>query len=110
MSAGMGIRKKTANEYRYTAAGILGVMMLVIVLLSSSYISLEAGHNCNGEQCPICACVRICENILKQAGNGITAAVVIFAFLRILLCVSAFVLFSTLVKNTLISEKVRMNN
>ena len=37
------------------ATGIMALMMLVVVLFSFFYIAVEAGHDCRGENCPICA-------------------------------------------------------
>lgn len=89
-------------------AGIMVIMLLAIVLFSAFYIAAEADHDCTGDDCPICACIQQCENILNQVGDGAArvsmAAPVIFLLL--------FVLFpaQSIPQETLISRKVRLNN
>ncbi|MCR5255510.1 MAG: hypothetical protein K6D96_06215 [Acetatifactor sp.] len=91
------------------AAGIMAMMMLVIVLFSISFIAAEADHDCSGDDCPICAGIRFCENTLEQISNG--AAVQSVAVIpATLLCIS--ILFSVCVRkqNTPVSLRVRLNN
>ena len=35
-------------------AGKRALLMVVLLLFSSAYVLLEAGHDCTGEDCPIC--------------------------------------------------------
>lgn len=99
---------KASGIIRITA-GIMGLMMLVIVLFSAFYIAAETDHDCTGEDCPVCACIQLCESTLRGISDGISvASSVIIPFLFIL---SAAALFVTAVpSDTLISRKVRMNN
>ncbi|MBQ7562497.1 MAG: hypothetical protein IJT16_00740 [Lachnospiraceae bacterium] len=102
------MRDSGISNTRRIAAGIVGVMMLVVVLFSASYIAAEADHDCAGDDCPVCVCIQLCENILNQVGDVATrvsiAAPVVFLLL--------FVLFSvySIPQETLISKKVRLNN
>ena len=103
------MRSSDAGKAKRIAAGIISLMMLIIVVLSAAYITAEAGHDCTGECCPICAGIRNCENTLRQAGDSIplqTAAIVpvLFSFLS----VSAVA--SILLHETPVSRKVRLNN
>ena len=54
---------------RRISAGIAGVLMLVFVLFSVFFIAHEAHHDCTGEDCPVCAAIRLCERILCCAGT-----------------------------------------
>ena len=91
------------------AAGIMGIMLLVIVLFSSFYLAAEADHDCTGEDCPICACIQKCENTLRGIGDGtaIQSAAVIPVLFILLFSVLFVAEFS---RETLVSRKVRLNN
>ena len=91
------------------AAGIMALMMFVIVLFSVSFIAAEADHDCCGDDCPICACIHLCENTLEQIGSGVAtqAAVIIPA---ILFCISILLSVCVCRQETPVSRKVRLNN
>ena len=91
------------------AAGIMGLMMLILVLFSAFYIAAEADHDCCGEGCPICACIHQCEKTLRGIGDGtaVQCATIVPAIL--ILFAAAFVI-PAVFRDTLISRKVRLNN
>ena len=93
---------------RRVAAGIAGFLMLVFVLLTVFFIAHEAHHDCTGEDCPVCAAIRLCEGVLRFAGAGGAPR---FSFLPVLLVLTAapFVLHG-IARITPVSFKVRMNN
>lgn len=91
------------------AAGIMGIMLLVIVLFSSFYIAVEADHHCTGEDCPICACIQQCENTLRGIGDGTAAqSSAVIPVIFILFFSALFV--AEFSQETLVSQKVRLNN
>jgi len=91
-----------------SVAGILAIMMLSVLLFSSIYIAHEAEHDCSGDDCPICACIRQCENVLR--GTGKTYAVST-SLLPLFIVFSAFVFtVCLLVLDTPVSKKIRLNN
>lgn len=102
------MRDSGISNTRRIAAGIVGVMMLVVVLLSASYIAAEADHDCTGDDCPICVCIQQCENILNQVGGVATQVSIVAPVVFLLL----FMLFSvySISQETLVSKKVRLNN
>ncbi len=97
------------TKYKRIAAGIAGMLMLLIMLFSAFYIVSEADHDCTGEDCPVCACIRECENTLRQPGDGseahLAATVPVF-----FLFVSALLSESDPASETPVSRKVRLNN
>lgn len=98
----------TAKAKRF-AAGVMGLMMLVIALFSAFYIAAEAGHDCTGEDCPVCACVQQCEKTLH--GIGVPASAVLSFIIPILFILILAGLFSAgLPQGTLVSRKVRLND
>ena len=93
---------------RITAAA-MGILLLAVILFSSVYIAAETGHDCTGDDCPICACIQICENAINQIVSGAvnTASTWVPAAFLIL---SAVLLGCPAVSETLISNKIRLNN
>lgn len=96
------------NFKRITAWVAISAIVLVL-LFSVCYIVEHADHECTGEDCPICLVMEQCGNNLKTVGTAIMIA-----------CV-AVVLFTSLQENkhyqtsmfpcnSLISQKIRMNN
>ena len=57
----------------------MGLMLLVFVLFSAFCIAAEADHDCCGEDCPICACIQMCENTLRgnKSGTAVQVSVLI---------------------------------
>lgn len=103
------MENSSISRLKEVAAGIIGMMLIIVMLFSAFYISIETHHDCTGEDCPICAQVQMCENTLHKIGGGIAflIAVIISAFFMID-CASVFIV--DLLQATPISTKVRMNN
>lgn len=90
-------------------AGVVGIMMFFIVMFSVFYMAAEAGHECDEDNCPICACIQQCQDILHRLDNGVVPPVT-FA-LAIALSLIAVLFFSCdITHKTLISKKVQLNN
>ena len=98
------------NSKKKIAAGIIATMMLLYIVFSTFFISLEANHKCdNEENCPICVCMQICQNTLHQISDFTAVAVV--SFVPVLLCFGvSFVISDNLVKETPVSYKIRLND
>ena len=56
---------------------ILAVMLMGCLLCATSAVALEGGHDCCGEDCPVCALINLCENVIKSL--GVVLAVVLSA-------------------------------
>ena len=98
-----------SEKVRRTAAGVMGIMMLVIVLLSALCIAAEADHDCTGEDCLICACVQRCENTLCGIGEGKSSqSSALVPVLCVLILAALFV--AELPQETLVSGKIRLND
>ncbi len=103
------MRNSNASKVLRITAGIMGLMMLFIVLFSAFYVAAEAGHDCSGEECPICSCIQYCENTLCGIGGGTTAQIsFIIPVLFILLIAGIFT--AAVPQESLVSRKVRLNN
>ena len=87
----------------------LGVILVLSLLLSLSFVAFEAHHDCEGEDCPICICLEECVNTIKGFCDSLPILSAFAAvFCAAVLC--SFVLSKELVFNTPISIKVRMND
>ncbi len=91
------------------AAGAMGLLMLLVVLFSAFCIAAEADHDCTGEDCLICACIRQCENTLREFCAGTAACLSAVAPVNPVLLAAAFAI-AAVSQDTLISRKVRLNN
>ena len=103
------MRDSNISKVLRITAGIMGSMMLVIVLFSSFYIAAEADHDCIGEDCLICACIQQCEDTLRGMANGTSSRPAFVAPVMLLFLAAAFVI-SSVSSNTLVSQKVRLDN
>ncbi len=88
---------------------ILAVLVLTILMFSSLYIALEADHECDGHDCPICLCIRQCEAVISMFSIGQVKAVRALLSVIFFIAVLHFTL-SFCVKATPVSRKVRLNN
>lgn len=58
----------TANKRRNIAI-IMCILFSSVMLASFIYIVSAENHQCEGEDCQVCACVQQAEHILEQLGN-----------------------------------------
>ncbi len=100
--------EKTLMRKKYLVC-IMAAVMLMIVLFSSFFIAAHADHECDGRDCPVCACIQQCEKNLRGFGDGMTAGIsAVMPLLVFLLSVSIPV--CSLTGATPVSQKVRLNN
>ncbi len=92
-----------------TLTGIMAAMILLVMMFSAIFIVSHTDHDCTGEDCPVCACLQQCENILHGAGDG--SRVTVSGIIPIVL-ITGFILVSygIVISDTPVSAKVRMNN
>ena len=102
------MRLKSSVTKKITAA-IIAMMVVFIVFLSAFCLGHEAGHDCSGEDCPICDIMRQCENALRGLSEGIADPAVVM--LPAVLALFVAVLFVSFISSeTLVSRKIRLNN
>ncbi len=100
--------KRTGIKNGHVAV-IMAALLLFLILFSVFYEALEADHECCGEDCPICAMLIQCENLIRTIGNGITALLCIcavFSYVYGHICKPFF----EITPVTLVAQKVRMND
>ena len=88
----------------------LAVLLLVFSIFSVINIALERKHECSGENCPICFVISTAEQNLKL----LSLTAVFAATSHLFIALNKSVLISSkipLIKsNTLISQKIRIND
>ncbi len=97
------------NKVFNSFALFISLAMLVVMLFSAFYITMESSHDCDGDGCPICAMIQQCENNLNQIGSGLILLATIVGVTHLLsACIKkadGFFMYPTLVSNM-----VRLNN
>ena len=97
------------SRYTKTFAAITAIAMLLVILLAGIFIALEADHDCEGEDCPVCECIEQCQGTLHQLGSvTVTGMAVLFPIL--LLIASGIHFVRVIRRETPVSIKVRLNN
>ena len=56
---------------------VLAAVLIGCLVCVPCAIALEGDHDCSGEDCPVCAFISICENVIKAL--GVVLAVVLLA-------------------------------
>lgn len=100
------MQNKKLNKVRIA----LAVLLLVFSIFSVINIALERNHECSGENCPICFVISTVEQNLKL----LSLTAVFAATSPLFIALNKAVLISSkipLIKsNTLISQKIRIND
>jgi hypothetical protein len=55
----------------------------VLLLLCCAYIDAESGHHCTGEECPICAHIHFCMDVLMSLAAAISVGGLTLAAVRL---------------------------
>ncbi len=101
--------KEYNSSLKKTIAILSGIILLGTIIFSAFFIAAEAEHQCEGEECPICECIKKCENIIHSVGGGIEVQGIVFMY--ILVVTFGFIPFaSDNTRETLVTEKVRLND
>ena len=105
----MSCGKECNRDARTFAAGVASFLLCAFVLLSSMFLAMEAVHDCENEDCPICELVLLCETTIHQMGDAslgmALGAVLIVISCRILSLDADF-----LRHLSLVNLRVRLNN
>ncbi|MCR4588923.1 MAG: hypothetical protein K5682_10985 [Lachnospiraceae bacterium] len=102
---------KQRNTYlQKMTAWIITMMMLIFLVVSSFYIAAESEHHCHGEaDCPICACIQQCQQILHHMSDGMTLQIAV-TLPTLIFLFTVPVTAPDWLCSTPISRKVRLNN
>ena len=102
------LRRMNAKSKRITA-GLLGFLILAAALFSAVFIAVEADHDCTSENCPVCACIRLCMDFLSRLlPKAFGVAHTVLPAVCVLL--AALVFYALVKVETPVSRKVRLNH
>ena len=103
------LKNITNSTINRVFACIMASMVFFMVLFSTFFIVSHADHDCTGEECPVCACIQQCENILHSTGDGEAFATT--EILPVILFSGfIFVSYCIVISDTPVSTKVRIND
>lgn len=51
-------------------ATLVCALLVLALLLPPLFLIAEAAHDCTGEDCPVCACVRAVTTLIEKAASG----------------------------------------
>ena len=98
------------NPSKKTAALLLCVFFALAVLFSSALIIHEAGHDCAGEDCPICRAVAAAGSMLRFSGVLLAALALLLGLADAGLIRRGFRGISAPLPQTPVHWKTRLNN
>lgn len=99
-----------ANRKSTKAAALLFCLLFCFAMaFSVFFLEIEADHTCTGEDCPICAEIRVCANVLGSA-ILVPAAAAVCAILPFRLMQVPHGYGAEIVPFTLISWKVKLSD
>ena len=100
--------RKTLKPNRIVS-GLMSLVMIVMIFSALFFIAEEAGHHCTGEDCHICKTAEQCRNAVRRVGEVIFGAVhaILFIITAVTACIEVN---ETFLNNSLVSQKVRMND
>ena len=98
----------TESGKRRRIAGLLALMLISIIIGASALEMAEAEHECCGEDCAVCMCLRTLDDAKAKLGAGLTPQTVaglpaehIITDIR--------PIESTVLFHTLVDDKIRMD-
>lgn len=96
--------------FRQKAALLVCLCFLAVTVLSVSYQVVESDHVCTGHHCPICANMHDAQKVLHQLGQSLFGLTVFAAVMAATLLCLIFPGSLNDYRDTLVSQKIRMNN
>ena len=90
-------------------ASALALMLLFSILFSVFFAAVEAGHDCLGDDCPVCASLMECCEIVQSLKNSLPLlAVCVLMCIPLNTCVEKTSLLLPFI--TPVSLKIQLNN
>ncbi len=91
-------------------AGMIALVVVCLLVFSSFFLAKETGHDCCGQDCPVCAQMEACSVAIRQLGSaaGAVFSVICATYFCFSLRTGDHTLFDLLL--TLVSLKIRLND
>jgi len=101
--------KKTVMKSRRAVAILMTLALLFVMFFSNIYIAHDGDHDCDGEDCPVCALLQASANNLRQMGSGSITAPASTLLVFVVLVMLRSIIFDVAI-STPVSRKIRLNN
>ena len=105
--------RRAMQDYTYRQRIMAAMIALVVVCLlvfSSVFLAKESGHDCSGQDCPVCAEMQACSAVIRRLGSAavpVLLAILVFSFW---LTAEIYRPVFTPLLLTLVSLKIRLND
>lgn len=87
---------------------IVAVLVVFVMLFCIAFIVIEANHDCEGEDCPICYEISVCEHVIKSTWQAGVLAIIVLIFI---LFIDSIVVCTQNTNNiSLVTLKVKLSN
>lgn len=102
-------RMERTGLWRKAILVLAGALFLSVVLSSLFFIAHQENHDCIGEDCPVCASIRLAVQVVKQA---IAKMMTVFSIIATLTLPILYMSFATdeAASPTPVGDKVRIND
>lgn len=97
------------TEKQKKLSALLCALFVLVTLFSVLFIVKEAGHDCGGEDCPVCSCIQQAQQTLKNLGAGSCSSDEIHPSVSSIL-LAVITLVFILPSSSPITRKVRLNH
>lgn len=97
------------KKKKQITALIMTVAIIFVMLFSALFITVEAGHNCTDNHCPICTQINICINTIKGFALA-TMAFALAAMMKFLACDIILFIKNAFTQSSLVTLKVKLSN
>lgn len=99
--------KKCQNLIKRKNSLIVTAILLLVLVFGFFYELTEMGHECNGDDCPICSCIQHLNQLhLGRNSNSVSSN----AILNIIVLTMGSMWITGFVFETPVERKVRLNN
>ena len=89
---------------------LLCVGMVLVLFVSSAYIAHEAGHDCCGEDCPVCQMIAVNADLLHMMGLVMLVCLMLLVLMRVRYAGGMQSRLVMPISGTLVSWKIRLND
>lgn len=88
----------------------LAVILAMVIILPFIYMAVEMDHDHDGNECHVCIAIAECETLIRHMGQGFLMAVMLLfmAYMAIMAVHDKYT--HIYVGETLVSQKVRMDD
>lgn len=56
--------------FKRVTAVLTATLLCSAMILSSAFVVLETDHECSGDDCPVCLCIALCNEVLRQLSSA----------------------------------------